>query len=160
VSADDSGTTWDAGVVADASVIADASEVADASVVADAATPDTTGADSPPVMACGTTGLPSLTNLSPVELSASLESKDFLLINVASASGGQIPQTDTYIPYDDTEALVAFIGPDLDTEVVLYCNSGGRSRVAGNSLVALGYCQVSHLAGGKNAWVAAGYELE
>jgi len=135
VSFEDGGATFeDAGAV-------DASATADASTSADAA------------------GSPQLANLSAEELDARLASKDFLLVNVASASGNQIPQTDTYIQYSDTAALVDFIGPDLDTEVVLYCNSGGRSGVAGGNLVELGYSHVSHLAGGKNAWVEAGYAL-
>lgn len=103
---------------------------------------------------------PSLGGLSPEELHSALENKDFLLINVASASGGQIPGTDTYIPYNDTDALVEYIGDDLQTKVVLYCVSSGRSSVAGKNLVERGYCSIRHLLGGMNAWTAAGFSLE
>jgi rhodanese-related sulfurtransferase len=104
--------------------------------------------------------LPALGGLSPEELHAALADKDFLLINVASASGGQIAGTDAYVPYDDPDALVDYIGPDLKERVVLYCVSSGRSGVAGRSLVERDYCSIRHLLGGMNAWTAAGFPLE
>lgn len=104
--------------------------------------------------------VPALGGLSPEELHAALADKDFLLINVASANGGQIAGTDAYVPYDDPDALAEFIGPDLRERVVLYCVSSGRSGVAGRSLVERGYCSIRHLLGGMNAWTAAGFPLE
>ena len=56
-------------------------------------------------------------------------------------------------------ALVAFIGPNLDTKVVLTCRSGGMSKQAGNALVARGYRNISELTGGTDAWTNAGYPL-
>jgi rhodanese-related sulfurtransferase len=110
--------------------------------------------------ACLSGEAPALTSLTPEELYLALDGKDFLLINVASGTGDQIPGTDTFIPHDDTEALVEYIGSDLTTHVVLYCVSSGRSGAAGNDLVDLGYCSIQHLAGGLNAWVGAGYPVE
>jgi len=49
---------------------------------------------------------------------------------------------------------------DPAQRVVLFCASGGRSALAGRSLRQLGYVDVAHLAGGVNAWNAAGYQLE
>lgn len=106
-------------------------------------------------------GLPAqLVELTAEQLHTALVDKDFLLINVADATGNQIPGTDTCIAHDDTDALVAYIGADQSVKVVLYCNTSNRSGIAGNALVALGYCNVSHLLGGRNAWSAAGFPFE
>ena len=101
----------------------------------------------------------TLGELSPQQLHAALANKDFLLIDVHYPNAGSILGTDARIAYDDIPALVAFIGPDLDTKVVLTCLMGGMSRSAGNALVALGYRNISELTGGMNAWTAAGYSL-
>jgi rhodanese-related sulfurtransferase len=121
----------------------------------DAGAADTGEDDS---LTCLNGDTPTLVGLSASELHTALETKDFLLINVAGAPS--IHGTDAIITYSDTNALVAFIGPNLKTRVVLYCQSGGRSTVAGNALVALGYCSIRQLTGGKNAWTQAGYPLE
>jgi len=66
---------------------------------------------------------------------------------------------DARIAYNDIPALVAFIGPNLDTKVVLTCLSGGMSKQAGDALVARGYRNIWELTGGMSAWTAAGYTL-
>jgi rhodanese-related sulfurtransferase len=43
--------------------------------------------------------------------------------------------------------------------VILYCASGGRSALAGNTLRDLGYREVYNL-GGFSEWAGAGYEVE
>ncbi len=118
------------------------------------------GAGDEDIPLCLSGELPALGGLSPEELFLALDDKDFLLINVASASGGQIAGTDAYVPYNDADALVEYIGPDLQERVVLYCVSSGRSGVAGKSLAERGYCSIRHLLGGMNAWTAAGFPLE
>lgn len=45
---------------------------------------------------------------------------------------------------------------DPNAPVLLYCASGGRSALAAQSLKRLGYSQVASLAGGIQAWQAAG----
>jgi rhodanese-related sulfurtransferase len=100
-----------------------------------------------------------LAELSPQQLYALLANKDFLLIDVHYPNAGSIPGTDARIAFDDIPALVAFIGPNLDTKVVLTCFSGGMSKTAGDALVARGYRNVSELTGGTNAWTRAGYTL-
>jgi rhodanese-related sulfurtransferase len=104
-------------------------------------------------------GPATLAELSPKQLHDVLANKDFLLIDVHYPNAGSIPGTDARIAYDDIPALVAFIGPSLDTKVVLTCLSGGMSKSAGNALVALGYRNISELTGGMNAWTKAGYSL-
>lgn len=46
--------------------------------------------------------------------------------------------------------------PDPDTPLVLMCAGGDRSRISASSLQQLGYRRVCSLAGGFNAWRAAG----
>lgn len=47
-----------------------------------------------------------------------------------------------------------------DAQVVLYCASGNRSALSAESLKAMGYTNVSSLAGGFRAWVDANGEVE
>jgi rhodanese-related sulfurtransferase len=103
--------------------------------------------------------LAALGEISPQQLNAALANKDFLLIDVHTPNAGSIPGTDARIASSDIPALVALIGPDLDTKVVLTCLMGGMSKSAGNALVALGYRNISELTGGMSAWTAAGYQL-
>ena len=100
-----------------------------------------------------------LGEISPPQLNAALVKKDFLLIDVHYPNAGSIPGTDARIAYDNIPALVAFIGSNLDTKVVLTCLMGGMSSQAGNALVARGYRNVSELTGGMTAWTNAGYQL-
>ncbi len=101
----------------------------------------------------------TLGEMSPQQLHAALANKDFLLIDVHYPNAGSIPGTDARIAYNDIPALVAFIGPNLDTKVVLTCLSGGMSKQAGDALVARGYRNIWELTGGMSAWTAAGYTL-
>jgi rhodanese-related sulfurtransferase len=52
--------------------------------------------------------------------------------------------------------------PALDPArpVVLYCAVGGRSALAADSLRALGYVDLAHLAGGMQAWLASDLPTE
>ena len=53
-------------------------------------------------------------------------------------------------------AEIAAKSPDqlADTEIVLYCRSGGRSSLAAQSLQNMGFKKVYSLAGGFTAWEA------
>jgi rhodanese-related sulfurtransferase len=50
--------------------------------------------------------------------------------------------------------------PELDPSlpVILYCASGGRSALAADLLMRMGYADVAHLDSGIKGWQAAGYE--
>jgi rhodanese-related sulfurtransferase len=127
---------------------------------ADAATDDAGGDDAGPADAGSSdAGAPTLGLITPTELHAALVTKDFLMIDVHIPYAGVVPGTDTSIAYTNVDGLVGYIGPNLDTRVVLTCYSGGMSSVAGAALVARGYRAVRHLQGGMAAWVAAGYTL-
>lgn len=49
---------------------------------------------------------------------------------------------------------------DLTSPIVLHCKGGGRSSIAASFLLAQGVSNVSNLAGGYEAWVAAGLDTE
>jgi len=97
--------------------------------------------------------------LSPGELSGALATKDFTLINAHVPDEGEIAGTDAFIPYDrigeDTARL-----PGDRAAIVLYCRTGRMSAEAATTLVRLGYRNVSHLAGGMEAWQAGGYPIQ
>jgi rhodanese-related sulfurtransferase len=51
------------------------------------------------------------------------------------------------------------IAPELaarDLNIVLYCKTSGRAALAAVQLHAMGYLKVSSIAGGFDAWIAAG----
>ncbi len=104
-------------------------------------------------------GPPTLGVVSVAELQTKLATKDFLLINVHVPYAGEIPKTDANLTYEDVDTIAAYIGEDLDREVVVYCLSNFMSKLAGNDLVARGYRGISYLDGGMGAWKAAGLEL-
>jgi rhodanese-related sulfurtransferase len=43
-----------------------------------------------------------------------------------------------------------------DIKIVLYCKTGGRAALAGAALQDMGYLNIQNMAGGFDAWVAAG----
>lgn len=101
--------------------------------------------------------------LAPGELQALLESgHDFALIDVreeAEWDEGRIPgalHACKGVLERDIEELV----PDPDTLIVLYCGSGPRSLLAGESLQRMGYRRVYALKGGYRAWMALGLPVE
>ena len=50
--------------------------------------------------------------------------------------------------------------PDTAAPVVLYCGGGSRSLLAGQSLMRMGYTNVTSMDGGWRGWVSAGYPTE
>lgn len=56
------------------------------------------------------------------------------------------------------EGAVATAITNQDAQMVLYCASGARSALAAQTLMAMGYPNVASLAGGFDAWKAAGLE--
>lgn len=103
----------------------------------------------------------SFVRLSPDELKAALEEKDFTFVNVHIPFEGDIAGTDLSVPYNEIgekENLDRL--PGKDARIVLYCRSGSMSSEAARTLVGLGYENVQDLDGGMIAWEDAGYELK
>lgn len=98
-------------------------------------------------------------NVTPEELSSMLSDDDFVLVNVFAGDMGEIEGTDLSIPYDQIAGRLGELPSQRDSQIVLYCRSGGSSAIAATTLVSLGYANVWNLDGGMMAWEAAGYPL-
>ena len=101
----------------------------------------------------------SYTDVSVPELQTMLDSKDFVFVNVHIPFEGDMPDTDLSIAYDEIVQHLEELPADKDAKIVLYCRSGNMSTQAATELVGLGYTNVWNLAGGFNAWKAAGLPM-
>jgi rhodanese-related sulfurtransferase len=89
--------------------------------------------------------------------------KGFALIDVRSPEehqGGFIPGTDFNIDFREIQNRHQEIQAELDSHIVVYCQSGHRSNIAGETLMSLGYKNVYNVEGSMNAWEEARYPIE
>ena len=73
-------------------------------------------------------------------------------VNVHIPYGGEIAGTEAFVPYNDTQALLAALPSDTTAPVALYCRSGSMSAIAAKAVVAAGYTSVYDLTGGMTAY--------
>ena len=102
----------------------------------------------------------SYVEISVEELEDMFANKDFLFVNVHIPFEGDIPNTDLSIAYDEINQHLDQLPEDKTEKIVLYCRSGRMSKIAAEELVKAGYTNVYNLAGGFNAWDAAGLPME
>jgi rhodanese-related sulfurtransferase len=69
-------------------------------------------------------------------------------------AAGHIPDA-TLVPLGELQARLADV--PKDRQVVVVCRSGNRSAQGRDILLGAGYPSVTSMAGGMNAWTAAGY---
>ncbi len=105
--------------------------------------------------------LDSVKTLSYLELIELIKkNKNFSLIDVRNESEkikGVIPYSITY--GDDVLEAKVIDQMEFDSKIIIYCQSGYRSKIVANSLTSLGYKYVYSLNGGVNEWIAKGNEL-
>lgn len=102
----------------------------------------------------------TFTRLSPKELRNLKREDDIPLVNVHVPFAGNIPGTDLSIPYNETTQNLDRLPADKDAKILLYCQGGPMSFDAAETLVGLGYTNVSDLKGGMEAWQRAGFRLK
>ena len=64
------------------------------------------------------------------------------------------------IPADELEETAFHLLPDKNQPVLLYCATGNRSLFTGLALKGMGYEHVLSMAGGMQAWMEAGLDVE
>jgi phage shock protein E len=77
-----------------------------------------------------------------------------MYIDVRSAEemeAGYIPGA-MHIPVEQLEQIAPIVLPDKTIEIVCYCQTGRRSKIASDILQRMGYTHVSSLDGGYEAW--------
>ncbi|MFW9940715.1 MAG: rhodanese-like domain-containing protein [Candidatus Thorarchaeota archaeon] len=65
----------------------------------------------------------------------------------------------TLIPVDELESRISELYAYNDTEIIVYCRTGGRSASASQTLNNNGFTKVFDMSGGITAWKSAGYPV-
>ena len=97
----------------------------------------------------------TVTNATPEQVNAWLQAGEILLVDVREANEYAFERIHGALLYP----LSTFDAGALPTEgrkLVLHCGSGKRSMTAAHKLQAAGHGHLTHLAGGIQAWKAAG----
>jgi rhodanese-related sulfurtransferase len=102
---------------------------------------------------------PGFQNITVEQLHEMIANGDPFLVNVHIPFEGDIPGTDESIPFDEIQDHLDRLPRDRGANIILYCRSDRMSTEAAETLVSLGFTNVSNLEGGFRAWESAGYEI-
>lgn len=91
-------------------------------------------------------------NLSVADFDSAMSQVNVFVIDVHTPEQEHLAGTDTFIPYDQIGNRLAELPADKDAAIILYCRSGSMSAQAARVLIDNGYTNISHLAGGIQAW--------
>jgi rhodanese-related sulfurtransferase len=106
--------------------------------------------------------LESITTISVADAKALFDKGGVLFLDVRGEKeyrSGHVPGA-MNIPRGLLEFVVGDKIPDKNATMVVYCKSGGRSCLASNTLVKMGYKNIKNMDGGWKAWISAGYPVE
>ena len=106
-------------------------------------------------MSAMTPAVTELTGLPVDQFDAALADDDTFVVNVHVPYEGEIGATDVFIAFDRISASTE-LPSDLTLPILLYCQTGRMSQIAGLSLIQMGYTNVAHLVGGMEAWTESG----
>jgi rhodanese-related sulfurtransferase len=80
---------------------------------------------------------------------------NFFVLDVRNPNEQEIalvPGTDKLIPVGELAARIEELNDQKDTEILVYCRSGGRSGMACGILAQSGFSSFKNVAGGVLAW--------
>jgi len=101
-------------------------------------------------------------NISVEELRSKIDNNDkFILLDVRTPEEfeeGSIFGS-VLISYDQVEEKIDNLHLNHDDEIVIYCRTGNRSRIASKTLYDLGFNNVINVLGGINEWEENGYKI-
>ena len=103
------------------------------------------------------------TDITPEEVNSRLANGDTLILldvrevfeyqngHIAEPSG-QLPLTPANMPWSSNVLQTEFYRLPMDTDIVIYCQSGGRSAAASAFLEAQGFTRIYNMTGGFSLW--------
>lgn len=98
--------------------------------------------------------------LNPADFAGAIVDPGRVTINVHTPNEGQLPGTDSILPFDQIQQQAATLPPDRTAPLAIYCRTGTMSATAAKELAALGYTDVVELQGGMLAWENTGRTIE
>ncbi len=108
----------------------------------------------------GATEAATYKNISADELNDRMQNEDLFLVDVHIPEQPRIKGTDLFVSYLDVKENADKFPADKDEPIIAYCRGGGMSIDASLELIGMGYTDINSLAGGAEAWKAAGYPTE
>jgi len=105
-----------------------------------------------PLAACGDN---VVTRLSVSEAQVMINGlEDVFLLDVRSYSEFRQSRIEgaVHIPYNEIAHRYADILHDIGAVIIVYCQSGRRSAIAGRALADIGFIRIYDMQGGINAW--------